>query len=334
MTPGIVVYAEVRKGAVRRASLEAVSEASRLAASLGGTVTAALLGSAPADAGSSLGSAGAKDVIAIDQAKLRATGPNGAAGYSGEAYAAAFKKAVDAKQPSAVFFAATPQGRDLAPRVAVLCGAGLASDCIGFAVDGGKVRATRPVYAGKALVTVEAVAPPLFATLRPNVFALAAGGANAPVTVQTAEDSDLRSVVKEVLAAVANKLDVTEAPVIVTGGRGMKGPENWHLIESLAAAFGNAAIGASRAVVDAGWRPHDEQVGQTGKTVSPTLYVACGVSGAIQHLAGMSSSRVIVAINKDPEAPIFKVADYGIVGDVFEVLPVLTDEVKKLKAAG
>jgi electron transfer flavoprotein alpha subunit len=330
---GIVVYAEVRNGSVRRASLEAVSEAARLAGSIGGDVTAALLGPAPADAGASLGNAGAKEVVAIDQAKLRAAS-NGSAAYSGEVFAAALKKVVDAKSPSAVFFAATPQGRDLAPRVAVLCGAGLASDCIGFKAEGGKLRAMRPVYAGKALITVEAVAPPLFATLRPNVFALGSGSASAPVTVQTAEDSDLRSVVKEVLAAVANKLDVTEAPVIVTGGRGMKGPENWHLIESLAAAFGNAAVGASRAVVDAGWRPHDEQVGQTGKTVSPTLYIACGVSGAIQHLAGMSSSRVIVAINKDAEAPIFKVADYGIVGDAFEVLPVLTEEVKKLKAAG
>ena len=324
--PGFIVYAESKNGAVRKASLEAVSEAARLAKEIGGPVTAVLLGTAPANAAAELGGAGANEVVTVEGAKLST--------YSGEGFAFALKRAIDDAKPAACFIAATPLGRDLAPRVAVLAGTGLASDCVGFTVAGGKLRARRPVYAGKAYVTVESSSPPFVATLRPNVFAVSTGGVPAAVKSAAAPDADLRAVVKEVLAAVQGKLDVSEAPVIVSGGRGLKGPENWHLIENLAKAFGNAATGASRAVVDAGWRPHDEQVGQTGKTVSPTLYFACGISGAIQHLAGMSTSRVIVAINKDPEAPIFKVADYGIVGDVFEVLPVLTEEVKKLKAAG
>jgi electron transfer flavoprotein alpha subunit len=324
--PGIVVYAETKNNAVRKASLEAVSEAARLAKTLGGPVIAVSVGaSAPAGAGEALGRAGAGEVITITDPKL--------GNYSGDGYALAVKRVLDEKTPNAIFFAATAHGKDLAPRVAVLCNVGVASDCVGFSDEGGKLRAKRPVYAGKAYVTVESSATPFVATLRPNVFTETNTGSPATVVAKDAGPVDLKAVVKEILAAVAGKLDVTEAPVVVSGGRGMKGPENWHLIESLAAAFGNAATGASRAVVDAGWRPHDEQVGQTGKTVAPTLYIACGISGAIQHLAGMSSSRVIVAINKDPEAPIFKVADYGIVGDAMEVLPVLTEAVKKLKAA-
>lgn len=319
---GIVVFTELKSGAVRKASLEAVSEAARLS---GGAVTAVALGALPADANATIGKAGASEIININDPRL--------AHYSGDGYAFALKRVVDQKQPSAVFFAATPLGKDLAPRVAVLVNAGVASDCVSFSMEGGKIRARRPVYAGKAYITVEAASGPLVATLRPNVFQQSESGASANITNATAEIVDLKAVVKEVLAAVAGKLDVTEAPVVVSGGRGLKGPEHWGLVENLAKAFGNAAVGATRAVVDAGWRPHDEQVGQTGKTVAPTLYIACGISGAIQHLAGMSSSRVIVAINKDADAPIFKVADYGIVGDVFEVLPILTEEIRKLKSA-
>ncbi len=322
---GILVYAETRNGTVRKASLEAVSEAARLAKDLGGPVVAVLVGDPPATAGELLGKAGATEAISLKGAHL--------AMYSGDGFGAAIQPVVDEKKPLACFFAATPQGKDLAPRVAVRSKAGVASDCVGFTVDGGKLRAKRPVYAGKAYLSVEAKSGILVATLRPNVFAHAETGQAVTIASRDAAATDLRAVVKEVLAAAATKIDVTEAPVVVSGGRGLKGPEHWGLIEKLAAAFGGtAATGASRAVVDAGWRPHDEQVGQTGKTVSPTLYFACGISGAIQHLAGMSSSRVIVAINKDPEAPIFKVADYGIVGDVFEVLPVLTEEIEKLKA--
>ncbi|MFN0205062.1 MAG: electron transfer flavoprotein subunit alpha/FixB family protein [Planctomycetota bacterium] len=323
----ILVFVELKSGAIRKSSLEAVSEASRLAKNLGGSVTAVTVGTAIGDAGAVLGKAGANEVITIQDEKLN--------NYSGDGFAVALHRIVGEKQPAAIFFAATPQGKDLAPRVAVLANSGLASDCIGFSVENGKIRAKRPVYAGKAYITVEAASGILAATLRPNVFAHSETGSPVTVVNKNSSTGDVLAIVKEVLSAVAAKLDVTEAPVVISGGRGLKGPEHWGLIDNLAKAFGgNAAIGATRAVVDAGWRPHDEQVGQTGKTVAPTLYIACGISGAIQHLAGMSSSRVIVAINKDPEAPIFKVADYGIVGDVFEVLPVLTEAVKALTAAG
>jgi electron transfer flavoprotein alpha subunit len=321
----ILVFAELKSGAIRKASLEAVSEAARLAKSLNATVTAVTVGAA-SDAGTVLGKAGANDVIQFVDSKLN--------NYSGDGFAAALHRVMGEKKPVAAFFAATPQGKDLAPRVGTLSGCGVASDCVGFTVDSGKLRAKRPVYAGKAFITVESASNALVATLRPNVFAVSDSGTPAPVVTRDAGSPDLRAVVTEVLAAAATKLDVTEAPVVISGGRGMKGPEHWGLLENLAKVFGNAAVGATRAVVDAGWRPHDEQVGQTGKTVAPTLYIACGISGAIQHLAGMSSSRVIVAINKDADAPIFKVADYGIVGDVFEVLPVLTEEIRKLKSAG
>jgi electron transfer flavoprotein alpha subunit len=225
-------------------------------------------------------------------------------------------------------------GKDLAPRVAARLGAGLAADCIAVAVEGGRLVATRPVFAGKAQQKVAFPGRPALLSLRPKVFP-AAAGAGRTARVETLEiawsPADARARVRSVEAAAGGSVDLTEAEIIVSGGRGLKGPEHFKVIEALAEALG-ATVGASRAVVDAGWRPHADQVGQTGKTVSPKLYVAIGISGAIQHLAGMSSSRCIVAINKDPEAPIFKIADYGIVGDLFEVVPALTEEVKKLNA--
>jgi electron transfer flavoprotein alpha subunit len=222
-------------------------------------------------------------------------------------------------------------GKDIAPRVACRLSAGLAADCIALKVEGGDVIATRPVYAGKALIDVKVSTSVKVFTLRPNVFPATASAEPVAATPFTPSlsDADFGTVVKEVRVATGRP-DVTEADVIVSGGRGMKGPEHFGLIEELAGTLG-AAVGASRAVVDAGWRPHDEQVGQTGKTVAPTLYIACAISGAVQHLAGMSSSKYIVAINKDKDAPIFQIADYGIVGDVFDILPALTKEVKKLQ---
>lgn len=223
----------------------------------------------------------------------------------------------------AVVFAATATGRDLAPRVAAKLGVGLAADVTDLALEGDAIIATRPVYAGKALQKVRLLGKPAVVSLRPNVFT--PDEQAAKVTPETIAVPDAgRVVVREIKAAPVGTLDVAEAQIIISGGRGLKEPANFKVLEELASAFGGrAAVGASRAVVDAGWRAHADQVGQTGKTVSPSLYIAVGISGAIQHLAGMRTSKVIVAINKDKDAPIFKVADYGLVGDVFEILPKL-----------
>ncbi len=222
-------------------------------------------------------------------------------------------------------------GVDLAPRVAVKLNSGIVMDCMKLEVKDNEVIATRPVYAGKALIDVKLKSDIKIFTIRPNVFKpQAVDSSTVQIEVKQIDNPNLKTKVTAFKKS-EGKLDVAEADIIVSGGRGMKGPENFHLIEELAEVLG-AAVGASRAVVDAGWRPHREQVGQTGKTVSPSLYIACGISGAIQHLAGMSSSKYIVAINKDKDAPIFNVADYGIAGDVFEILPALTEEIKKLKS--
>ncbi len=324
----ILVFVEQRDGQVRPVSREALGEATRLAASLGGPVVGVC--AAAADPGlAALGEAGASEVLLATHDAFKVYEPTG--------YAAAVATAVEQVKPAAVLFAASAMGRDLAPRVAARLGVGLASDCTGLEVEAGRLLATRPVYAGKAAQTLAFMKTPAMATLRPKVFAPVAGGNGAAAAVTALpiayDEGAVRARVKEVKATSAGKVDLTESEIIVSGGRGLKGPENFNLVEDLAAALG-ATVGASRAVVDAGWRPHSDQVGQTGKTVSPKLYVAVAISGAIQHLAGMSSSRCIVAINKDPDAPIFKVADYGVVGDAFEVVPALTAAVKKLNAQG
>ena len=230
----------------------------------------------------------------------------------------------------AVVFAATASGKDLSPRVAAKLGVAVVADITDLSVEGDTIVATRPVYAGKALQQVRIPGTPAVLSIRPNVFTPDAQASQ--VTPQTLAVSAVgRVVVREIKPAPAGTLDVAEAPIIISGGRGLKEPANFKVLEELAQAFGGrAAVGASRAVVDAGWRPHADQVGQTGKTVSPSLYIAVGISGAIQHLAGMRTSKVIVAINKDKDAPIFKVADYGVVGDLFEIVPRLTEEIRKL----
>ncbi len=320
---GILVFVEQRDGHVRKASFEALSEAKRLAQGKGIPVVAVVVGSGVRGLASTLGDWGAEKVFVADQPEL--------AHYSPQAYAQALASAVGEAQPQAVFLAATAMGRDLAGRLAAKLKVGCLPDVTAVRWDGDTLQAVRPVYSGKALATVDGgKSVPVVVTLRPNVFP-------AQKSPHTAEVMALPPVavrggykVKEVVSLQAGELDVAEADIIVSGGRGLRGPENFALIRELAKVLG-AAVGASRAAVDAGWIDHAHQVGQTGKVVSPTLYIACGISGAIQHLAGMSSSKVIVAINKDPEAPIFKVADYGVVGDLFQVIPALTEEVRKLK---
>ena len=322
---GILVFVEQRNGNIRKASLEALSEARRLAAGPSWPVAAVLVGHGVSAKAADLGVYGASRILVADEERL--------ARYSAEGYTAAVKAAADKVQPAAVFLAATAMGSDLAGRVAARQGWGCLADVTKLAVEGGALVATRPVYSSKAIATADGAGKPVVVTLRPNVFAAEGGGAPGQVEALAPISGDIRAVVREIVTKEGAELDVSEANVIVTGGRGIKGPENFALIRDLAKLLG-AAVGASRAVVDAGWIDHAHQVGQTGKVVSPSLYIACGVSGAIQHLAGMSSSKIIVAINKDAEAPIFKVADYAIVGDLFQVLPAMIEEVRKLKAEG
>ena len=318
--PVILTFAEARDGKLRRPSLEAVSEARRLADALSGSVRSVLIGSGVKGLADELASYGATTVVAFDDPGLAA--------YATESYARALAQAVSETKPAAVFVPFTALGKDLAPRVAARVGAGLVSDCVSLSVKDGRLVARRPLYAGKAYASVTWTGEPQMATLRANVFALGKPDASRRAEVTSATvDATSRARVTGLAAASEGKVELSEAQVIVSGGRGLKGPEHFHLVQELGDAFG-AAVGASRAVVDAGWVDHQMQVGQTGKTVSPTLYIAAGISGAIQHLAGMSSSKYIVAINKDADAPIFKIADYGILGDVFEVLPKLTQEAK------
>ena len=321
----ILTFAEQRDGKLRRAALETVSEARRLAGPLGATVAAVVIGPGGESLAGELAAHGADAVHVFDDPAFAA--------YATESYARALAQAVGETKASVVLIPFTATGKDLAPRVAAKLGAGLASDCVALAVKDGRLTARRPMYAGKAYATVEWAGEPQVATLRPNVFALAPPDGSRPArVVKGAADASARAKVTAVKASSGGRVQLTEAQVIVSGGRGLKAAEHFHLVEELAEALG-AATGASRAVVDAGWVDHSMQVGQTGKTVSPTLYVACGISGAIQHLAGMSSSKFIVAINKDADAPIFKVANYGLLGDAFEILPKLTEAARAHKAS-
>jgi electron transfer flavoprotein alpha subunit len=322
--PSILTYAEHRDGTLRRPSLEVVSEARRLADQMGGDtkVESVLIGAGVAPLAAQLAAHGADRVHVVDAKELAA--------YATEGYARVFAQIISNEKPKAVLIPFTAMGKDLAPRVAARVGAGLVSDVVKLTLKDGKLQARRPMYAGKTFATVEWVGEPQMATLRPNVFPLAAADAARKFETVTpdVEVANQRAKVVSMQATAAGKMELTEAQIVVSGGRGLKGPENFHLIEDLAAALG-AAVGASRAVVDAGWVDHHYQVGQTGKTVSPSLYIAAGISGAIQHLAGMSSSKVIVAINKDADAPIFQIADYGLVADLFQAVPALVSELKK-----
>lgn len=321
----ILVFVESSGSTIKKSSLEAISEAKRQADKLNTDVLALMVGHQIEGLAKDIGAYGASKVLVADNKDFQS--------YTTAAYTKALSQAIDKVKPTAVFLAATPVGKDLSGSVASALQTSAAQDCISINYDNG-FTVRRPVYAGKAVITIKINKSPAIIALRPKMFALGTPDTSKNATIEkldvALDAADQRVVFKDAVKSGGKKVPLTEADVIVSGGRGMKGPENYKILEELAGIV-NGAVGASRAAVDSGWRPHDDQVGQTGKTVCPTVYIACGISGAIQHLAGMSSSKCIVAVNKDPEAPIFKIANYGVVGDLFEVVPALTQEIKKIK---
>jgi electron transfer flavoprotein alpha subunit len=325
----VLVFAETRGAALRKTALEAVTAARAFVdASGGGEVHALVAGPAGVGAAAdALGQHGADVVVVAEHA--------GFATFDREAIAATIAARASSASYRAVMLGFSAQGRDIGPRVAVKLDAPIVTDVTEIQSAGDAIVVKHPAYANKVIVTLQVTGPSAVIAIRPSAItpAPAPRSARTESMVPASDPSASRVVVKEVIEGGKGKIDLGEAPVIIAGGRGLKAPENFKLVEDLAAAFGNAAVGATRAVTDDGWRPHSDQIGQTGRQVSPQLYVAVGISGAIQHLAGMRSSKTIVAINRDKEAPIFKVADYGIVGDVLEVVPALTAAVREAKAA-
>lgn len=326
---GIWVYAEHKDGKVKKVTFEILSEAKKLAEKRGGPLCAVLLGSGVEEMAPAVGSYGAEKVYCVEADELGT--------YTTGGFAKTLCDLVQQEKPSIVLFGASVNGKDLAARVAGRLGVGLATDCTGIGLDdAGRLQVRRPMFSGKVHADVVfADTTPQMASIRPNVLTAAAPDpAHKPEVVKVTaavKSDDLMVKVMEIVKTGGEKPDLTEAEIICSGGRGMKGPENYKILEELADVLGGV-VGASRSAVDAGWRPQSDQVGQSGKVVTPNLYIAAGISGAIQHLAGMGTSKVIVAINKDPEAPIFKKADYGVVDDLFKVIPVFTEECKKLKA--
>lgn len=322
MANKVLSVIEQREDIIKKISFEAVSVGVSLAKELNLEFEAVVIGS-EVEGLSNLGNYGASKITHLKNADLH--------NFSSSAYSELISNYAKGINASVIILGNTSFGNELAPRIAVKLNSACIVDCVNLTVEGSEIIATRPVYAGKAYIKSKLHSDVKIFTIRPNVFKAEKVSDQSPeIKVEEISNPNLKTKVVAYKKS-EGKLDVAEANIIVAGGRGMKGPEHFNLIESLAEVLG-AAVGASRAVVDAGWRPHSEQVGQTGKTVSPSLYIACGISGAIQHLAGMSSSKYIVAINKDKDAPIFSIADYGIAGDVFEILPVLTEEIKKIKS--
>jgi electron transfer flavoprotein alpha subunit len=319
------VVEDDRQGTPKKVTAEALGEAGRLAAAGGGQAEAVWLTDKATDAGlKTLAEWGAKRIWLVESAAL--------APYRGEVWTPVLAELAGTESPQAILGVVSTRQRELLARLAARLGAGLSADSVALSLDGGKLVATRPVYAGKLLAKMTWTKGPWLVTLRPNVFRAAEpqGGAAPQVERPSLSMPGEQMKFAERREEASTGLpELTEAEIVVSGGRGLKGPENFVILEELAKVIG-AAVGASRAAVDAGWRPHRFQIGQTGRTISPKLYLGFGISGAIQHLAGMRTSKVICAINKDPEAPIFKIADYGIVGDLFEVAPKLTEEFKKL----
>jgi electron transfer flavoprotein alpha subunit len=326
----ILVFAETRGASLRKIALEAVTAARALADATGGGEVHALV-AGPSGVGAAaeqLGQHGADVVIVVENAALE--------NFNREVVAATLAARAKAGSYRALVLGFSAQGRDVGPRLAVKLDAPIATDVTEIkSATADTLTVTHPGYANKVIATLEVKGPLAIVSVRPSAFT----AQTAPRTARTetmppaADPAASRITVKEVTEGGKGTIDLGDAPVIISGGRGLKAPENFKLVEDLAAAFGNAAVGATRAVTDDGWRPHSDQIGQTGRQVSPQLYVAVGISGAIQHLAGMRTSKTIVAINKDKDAPIFKVADYGIVGDVMEVVPALTKAVKEAKAS-
>ncbi len=322
----VLVFAEVRAGELRKVALEAMAAARQLADATGGEVHAILTGSPGiTNRAAALAAHGADVILVAEHAAF--------ALFNGEALAALVSARAASGGYRAVVFSASVHGRELAPRVAARIGAGCVADVIGFELQGDVLLARHPVNTGKLTATLAITGAPAVLSMRPGMFAVAEQPRPGRVEqIAPIGDPGVSRVVVTGLEQGSNaRLDLSEAPVIVSGGRGLKAAENFQLLEELASAFGRAAVGCTRAVSDDGWRPHSDQIGQTGRTVSPDLYVALGISGAVQHLAGMRTSRTIVAINKDREAPIFKIADYGIVGDVLEIIPVLTSAVREAR---
>lgn len=323
---GILVVAENQSGRYRRVSLEVLSKARELKDSIGGPLVVVVAGSGISDSAALLGEYGAEKVFVADHEVL------------GTGLAAPHVDVVAKLQAendfSAILVGATALGRDIAAALAARLGAGLNGDCTDLGVEGGSLRARRPVFGGQNLVDSEWNGGPQVALVRPNSFAATTSGGSTPEIVSVTPDFSEASLAIKMTGrkpAPEGKIGLEEADIIVSGGRGLGAPENFAVVEALASELG-AAVGASRAAVDAGWYPHPNQVGQTGKTVSPNLYIACGISGAVQHKVGMQTSDVIVAINKDTEAPIFRFADFGVVGDLFDIIPKLTELVRQRKA--
>ncbi len=319
----ILVFIEIREGKIKKSSLEALSEAKRISERLNYSLSAVIVGNNLDSFTSELFKYGAEKVYLLESPLLE--------NYSSDGYSDVLIELAKEINPEIILFSATSMGKDLAPRIAAGLNVSIASDCTQILIENNTLKVIRPIYAGKALAKISFKAKPVIATLRPNIFPLIEPEEKEGEVIKKEPSiSDIKSKVRNIVREEGAELDITEAEIVISGGRGMQSAENFKLLRELASILPNSAIGASRSAVDSGWIGHQHQVGQTGKTVSPNLYMAFGISGAIQHLAGMSSSKCIVAVNKDPEAPIFKVANYGIVDDLFKVIPALKEELKKL----
>ncbi|OXS60645.1 electron transfer flavoprotein subunit alpha/FixB family protein [Rossellomorea aquimaris] len=324
MARKVLVLGEVRDGSLRNVSFEAIAAGKTV--SEGGEVVGVLIGKSVSALGEEMIQYGADKVVVVENDKLEQ--------YTSDGYSQAILSVIEEEKPEGIIFGHTALGKDLSPKVASKLSTGLISDATDLEEAGGNLVFTRPIYSGKAFEKKIVTDGVIFATIRPNnIEPLAKDESRSgEVTSLSVDIKDLRTIIKEVVRKASEGVDLSEAKVIIAGGRGVKSEDGFNPLKELADVLGGA-VGASRGACDADYCDYSLQIGQTGKVVTPDLYIACGISGAIQHLAGMSNSKVIVAINKDPEANIFNVADYGIVGDLFEVVPMLTEEFKKLKVS-